>query len=110
MSALCFVPPSIEEMNQNYVLSENFLSKKENRRERKYTLGGVKLISVLNVSILSPFGVRERYVNIPDCSNLFQKVVAYLILQAKIANFARRENQWIGYAFSGQSAKDIFTW
>ena len=102
--------PTVESIHQNYAASEELCSTKEGRRERDYVFLGVRLTSSLSPSISSAFGGCSRFVTIPKQPTFFQKIIAFLFVQGMVAEFARREEQWIDYAYSWQSARDIFGW
>jgi hypothetical protein len=102
--------PTVESIHQNYAASEELCSTKEGRNERNTVFLGVTLTSSLGPSIISPFGMRSRFVTIPQNPTLLQKATAFLLVQVKVAKFARREEQWIDYAFSWLNALDIFEW
>jgi hypothetical protein len=100
----------IESLHRNYDASSEWLSKKENRDEKNHTLFGVTLTSSLGPSVLSACGMRSAYVTIPAQSTIFQKTIVFLLVQGKVARFVRKENQYIGYAFSWVNAREIFEW
>lgn len=101
-------PASVESLHRNYAVSEEWLSQRENRDERNHALFGVTITSSLSPSPLSAFGKRGRYVTMPAHPTLFQKVISFLLVQGRVVEFAKRENQWSGYAFSWVNALDIF--
>ena len=97
-------------LHRNYEASTELLSKKENRAEWFFTLGGITLKSALYPSPLSAVGIRSRSIILPDQPTLAQKICAFLMVQSKSVEFARRKSDWIGYAFSWVNAEIIFHW
>lgn len=53
---------------------------------------------------------RDRSVILPEKPNLFQKVIAFLLIQMRVAHLARKEKELIDYAYSWSSARNIFRW
>jgi hypothetical protein len=91
-----------------YEALDEHYSRQENRREQKYSLCGMILTSSFEIS--SAFtGRREWNLCLPDHPRRFQKIIAFLLVKARFVAFARRENEWIEYAFS-KSAWKIFAW
>ncbi|MEK7121422.1 MAG: hypothetical protein AAB857_01810 [Patescibacteria group bacterium] len=103
-------PVSVESLHRNYATSEELCSTKEGRAERNHVFLGVTLTSSLEPSVVYPFGVRSRYITIPQNPTLLQKIIAFLLVQGMVAKLARREEQWIDYAFSWLNAREIFDW
>ena len=95
--------------SQTYDFYDEHLSHKENRNERSYAFKGVILTSEIGMSTVLFGASRERYVTISDKPSIFQKISAFLLVKSRIADFARKENQWAGYAFSF-CAHEIFSW
>ena len=71
---------------------------------------GVKIVSV-PVHPFDAFKIGAgKSVVIPDRPTFFQKIVAFLIVQMMVAELIRRENQFIGYAYRWNNARDVFGW
>lgn len=71
---------------------------------------GVKIVS----GPVHPFDALKlgagKSVVIPDRPAFWQKIVAFLIVQVMAAEFIRKENQFIGYAYRWNNARDVFGW
>lgn len=52
----------------------------------------------------------DKSVVLPEKPNFLQKIVAFLLIQMRMAGHARREKQFVGYAYSWTNARDIFRW
>ncbi len=101
--------PSAEALHRIYDEAEKHFSVKENRDERNYKFLGITLTSSLGPQVVFGLG-RCRYVTIPKNPNFFQKAVAFLLVQMTFFEFARREDDFIDYAFSWLNAREIFRW
>ena len=101
---------SVESLHRNYDASEELCNTKEGRNEKDLVFLGIRVTSLLSPSPLSAFGVRSRYVTIPKQPIFIQKIIAFLLVQGKVARFARREGQYVDYAYSWSNARDIFGW
>ncbi len=102
--------PSAESLNRIHDHWEEYYSDPANRHERTHSFLGVKIVS----GPVHPFDVFKwgagKDITIPERPSFLQKLVAFLLIQLCFAEFARRENQWIGYAFRWNNAREIFSW
>jgi hypothetical protein len=101
--------PDVQTLHHIYDYWDEHLSHKENRKERCYKFAGIVITSSLGAGIVFGNG-HDRYVTIPDRPTCFQKAISFLLVQVKIVEFARREDQWVGYAFSWLNAREVFNW
>ena len=51
----------------------------------------------------------DRYLTLPQKPSYPQKLIAFLAVKFRFVSFARRENDYIGYAFD-INAKKVFSW
>ncbi|GEM_PF-3468271 len=102
--------PSVEALNRIHNHWEDYYSIPKNRNERIRNIFGLKIVS----SPVHPFEVFKpgagRYINLPEKPSLLIKILAFLLIQILFASFARKENQYIDYAYRWSSARKIFTW
>ncbi len=101
--------PSVEAIHRIYAEGEEYLSHPENRQEKHHRFLGMTLTSYLGMGSWFAGTGRERYVTVPKHPSRTQKLTGFLLVKTGIARFARRENDYIGYAF-WRSARKIFDW
>ncbi len=69
----------------------------------------IPIVNITLSSRMGPLGGTERSLVLPEEPNMAQLITAYSLLKTHFVFSARRENQYIGYAFN-VNASSVFSW